>query len=93
MTNDTPKKRKKRKRSKRTAAPANPEAAARPLSLARMLALAAAVLAVGLYIVATRESILGAALVLAGLAGMMFFIHRYGRLGEEGGARRARRRA
>jgi hypothetical protein len=85
---DKKKKRRKRKKRSRSAEPVKPQVA--PLSLARMLALAAALTALGLYVVGTRETSFGGALVLAGLVGMMFCIHRYGRLGPEGGVRRGR---
>jgi hypothetical protein len=50
----------------------------------RGAALAATVTIVGLALVGTGPTNLGAFVTLAGLAGLMFAIHTYGRLGEDG---------
>jgi hypothetical protein len=60
------------------------------LKLARQMALAAAIAAVGLGLVATQDSSVGAFAVVGGTLALMLTVHRYGRLGEHG--RRARRR-
>jgi hypothetical protein len=61
-------------------------------NLQRLLAVAATVVAIGIYLVGTRESEPGMVLVLVSLAGLMACIHRYGRLGEDGVAPAKRRR-
>lgn len=88
-----PSKKTKRRRKKRRA-PVDATPAVRTkdaFHLQRLLAVASTVTALGMYLVGTRESVPGMALVLAGLVGLMFCIHRYGRLGEEGAAKRRRR--
>jgi hypothetical protein len=97
MSKATGKKRRRRARPKEAPverveapvkAPVERAPALQPLSMQRMLAISAAIAACGIYLVSTSESEVGIGLVLIGLVGLMFYIHRYGRLGAEGAPRR-----
>jgi hypothetical protein len=56
---------------------------AKAIGLERKVAIGATAAVLGIAVVGTRASELGAALVVAGLAYFMWQIHRYGRLGPD----------
>ncbi len=79
-------KRKKARDAEPRAAGTAPGASAlRVLQHQRSVGLAASVSVVGLALVGTRESRVGAMVVVLGLLGLMWSVHRYGRLGTERG--------
>ena len=55
-----------------------------PSTNERLAGIAATITIAGLFLVGRGASEAGAWVTLAGLASLMFAIHRYGRLGEEG---------
>ncbi|MBM4357777.1 MAG: hypothetical protein FJ096_06675 [Deltaproteobacteria bacterium] len=75
-----------RRRKATQAAPRPTEPNAEPRGHERLAVGAAAVTMLGLGIVGTRASDLGAVVTLLGLASLMLAVHRYGRLGVEDGA-------
>jgi hypothetical protein len=56
---------------------------ARTLTHQRSLALAATIVIVGLGLVGTHASTVGGLIVVAGMLGLMWMVHSYGRLGAE----------
>jgi hypothetical protein len=71
-----------KKRTKKKGASAR-RLAAQVTGRERIIAGAALVLMLGLAAVGTRPSDAGTGLTLAGLVGLMYGIHKFGRLGEE----------
>ena len=87
---EAPAPKKKRKKRAKPKAPAGAPARAgaergKELAVQRLMALAATVAVVGLYLVGISASEIGAWLVIAGALALAFGIHRFGRLGIDPG--------